>query len=269
MRLPMLTLSVAAAIVATSVFAVQRLSEVHMDRPDFPQTEWLQTEVDKHGSRTLSVLYVGNSHTYVNNIPGMVRQDLEERLDDERIVVHAVIAIGGANLIDYVGQPEVERVLNAIPWDFVLLQGRGAMPLIEDFRSNFQKAVSWFRKNTKHRDTKIVLYETWPYRAGHENYSTIDIQEDDAREPIGMGRLIRREYRKAARRIDATIAPVGTCWMQSPDRQAFYSADGNHASEAGSRLAAEIIAKVISKSLDSPGRTLEPTRLCEAVLADR
>ena len=62
---------------------------------------------------------------------------------------------------------------------------------------------------------------------------------------------MRRAYGEVARRPRVIIAPVGTCWVGSAKRAAFYSADGNHASVAGSRLAANVIAQTIARGVAS------------------
>ena len=58
---------------------------------------------------------------------------------------------------------------------------------------------------------------------------------------------MRNEYEKIAQRKRLVIAPVGRCWVQSPRNAVYYSSDGNHASSAGARFVARVLAKSIAK----------------------
>lgn len=222
------------------------LSDARIDGPGMPDTDWIRARNADHGDRALSVLYVGNSHTYINDVPGAVRRNLESRPEIDRAIVHGVLAYGGAALGDYVGRPDVQNVLNAVPWDVIVLQDRTVMPLDEDLRRSFHRAVDWFAKHARSSGSTVVLYETWPYAPGHENYRLPGVRNAGLTTPETMGRSIKREFRKAARRTGATVAPVGSCWQSATDWLDLYSEDGNHASQSGSALAAEVISGTIA-----------------------
>ena len=67
-------------------------------------------------------------------------------------------------------------------------------------------------------------------------------------------------YREMAEQLGAVLAPVGEEWWQykqaHPETE-MYTSDGEHASETGSRLAAEILLRVILEHDAGKGLTAD------------
>ena len=61
-----------------------------------------------------------------------------------------------------------------------------------------------------------------------------------------MYRWMYASYHEAAEQNDALIADVGKKFYELADSQNLYAENGCHPNEAGSRIAAEVIAEVIS-----------------------
>ena len=183
----------------------------------------------------LKVHFIGNSHTIVNDVPSQVRRQLQASKGAS--VVDSIVK-RGARLISFTRRMDVVSKLEGTGWDVLVLQEASATFVRPEGPSRFHEAIDWFRQRVPAR-TRIVLYQTWPWR-------------DDSRYLRRYGStsqtmwgVMRREYAKAARGARIDVAPVGSCWLDSPERETFYSTDGNHATPAGSRLAADVIARTI------------------------
>ena len=186
----------------------------------------------------VKVLFVGNSHLLVKNVPAQVRQRLLARYAD---VQTRMMAVGGASLSYFVGRADVVKALTRTNWDVVVLQEASASFLSPLGRRSFHKSVSWFLERIAVK-TRVILYQTWPWRTGSHYYGGRQFDEDS------MWSIMRLEYGRISQHRRISLAPVGQCWVQSPRKQAFYSSDGNHASTAGARFAARIIANTITDS---------------------
>lgn len=183
------------------------------------------------------VLIIGNSHVFVNDVPSRLRQLLKASKGATQI---RSITRGGAWLTGFTKRADVAATLRGGDWDVVVLQEATATFFTPRGRQTFHRSIDWFSAHIP-AATRIVLYQTWPWRADSRYF---------AGRPLNAAKLWRdmqAAYAKAARRPRITVAPVGRCWMQSKRRSAFYSHDGNHASVAGSSLAARIIAATIAK----------------------
>ena len=185
-------------------------------------------------AQPLKVLFIGNSHVFVNDVPGRVRQHLEAGGSPVRI---RSITKGGARLIGFSARPRVAAVLRE-QWDVVVLQEATASFLSAAGRSRFHEAVQWFLARIPKR-TRVVLYQTWPWQSGSRY-----LHKHGGTSPR-LWRAMQQEYAKAAAQPRIEIAPVGKCWMKDPHVDTYYSRDGNHASVAGSALAAKVIARTV------------------------
>ncbi|MEM8973695.1 MAG: SGNH/GDSL hydrolase family protein [Pseudomonadota bacterium] len=185
----------------------------------------------------IKILFIGNSHLLVKNVPVQVRGIL---LKTHRGISIRSMAVGGARLSHFAGRSDVAAALKTTKWDVVVLQEASVSFLTAQGRSTFHKSVNWFIRQLR-PETRVVLYQTWPWRTGSGFYGARQFNEKT------MWAAMRNEYQKIAQRKRLVIAPVGRCWVQSPRKAAYYSSDGNHASSAGARFAARVLAKSIAK----------------------
>lgn len=181
------------------------------------------------------VLFIGNSHTLVNDVADQVRRRLEV---SRGTAVVEKIAKGGARLSSFARRSDVVSKLGSATWDVVVLQEASATFVLPDGPKRFHEAIDWFERQIPDR-TRIVLYQTWPWQDDSRYLKRYGTTSE------AMWGVMQREYAKAGKRGRIDVAPVGPCWLRSPARATFYSADGNHASPAGSRLAADVIARTI------------------------
>jgi hypothetical protein len=168
------------------------------------------------------VLFIGNSLTYVNDLPG---------------TVEAVAALGGdiirfgeqsgANLalIDHLnGATNARAAINVQKWDFVILQ-QGPTP-VGICRDSLILWTKMFDPLIKAQGAKTAVFQTWPL-AGPVWFTNIG-----------------ESFRLAAASVNGVLMPVGDAWLRALTEDStlpLYSGDGLHPSSLGTFLAALVI----------------------------
>jgi hypothetical protein len=178
--------------------------------------------------RPLRVLFVGNSFTFGNDLPGLVAELALSRDPPVRLEVETV-ARDGMTLERHWKDGDVPRRLTREAWDVLVLQEQGARPLTDP--GLMEEYAGRFAALARKADTHVILFQTWARLNQPET--------EQARAAT---------YRRIAESVGATVAPVGAAWSRALARRpkpALHAADGVHASPAGSRLAASEILHAI------------------------
>lgn len=173
----------------------------------------------------LRVAFVGNSLTYVGNVPGLVQRlaDL-----DGRSMSHVAIAYPDVSLSDhwYAGTPDVLRDLE--PDMVVLQQGPSTLP------ANMEHLMEWSRRFAgvmAEWGGEPALYMVWPSSARRDAFP-----------------LVWASYRAAARAVEGAFIPAGQTWVEAwtlDPELALYSSDGSHQNDLGALAAAMTIYAVL------------------------
>ena len=179
---------------------------------------------------SLRILFIGNSHTYYNDMPAMVKR----RAEDAGYCCHVtMLAHGGWFLKQHAEEAEARINIMYGNYDYVVLQEH-AHPF--DPGPGFRDAVHRLNGMIRRAGGTPVIYETWARKTEPE-----------------MQESMNRAHRSIAEEIRALIAPVGENWdsyrRSRPDVEV-YAGDGAHASPAGSDFAARIIWEAIREDLD-------------------
>ena len=173
----------------------------------------------------MHILFIGNSHTYYNDMPLMVQQRAINEGFDCRVTM---IAHGGWFLAQHAEEPDVRFNILYGGYDYVVLQEH-AHPIGPE--EKFMAAAVTLNTLIRKAGAMPIIYETWAKKD----------------EP-GAQALMNEGHRRVAREINALLAPVGENWwsyMKSwPDLE-MYDADGAHASPVGSDFAAKYIWEAI------------------------
>ncbi|MEZ4336697.1 MAG: hypothetical protein R3B82_08725 [Sandaracinaceae bacterium] len=179
----------------------------------------------------MKVLFVGNSYTFYNDVPGQVAALAREDAGGPSIETSRV-AQGGATLKLHATETgALERVAEP-GWTHVVLQenSTGTLHSAREYRRSV-------RRLAERATGRVLLYETWARKPGHEVYRS----RWSGGRPSAMLRRVRAELERAANDLGAQIVPVGTAWERCLERYPhleLYDADGHHASPLGSHLAA-------------------------------
>jgi hypothetical protein len=175
----------------------------------------------------LHVLFIGNSLTYVNNLPGI----LEALADSghQALLETRMIAKPDYSLEDHWNDGDARVAIAKGGWDLVVLQ-QGPSSLAESrvLLLNYAKA---FAEPVQQVGARTVLYQVWP---------TADRAADFPR--------ANESYRLAAETVHGLLFPVGEAWLAAARIEAsipLYAFDGLHPSAEGSYLAALVMYAVL------------------------
>ena len=173
----------------------------------------------------MKVLFIGNSHTYFNDMPHLFAEICRENQAEVEV---AMLAHGGRGWDFHIEEPEVRFNILYGNYDAVVLQ-HTAHPMgdLDVMARCGRKLIGWVRE----AGARPILYMTWTAKEDGE-------AAQDA---------MSQAYLSLQRETGCEVAPVGQNWWKyhraHPEVE-LYAADGQHASEAGSRLAAATIAEV-------------------------
>ncbi len=169
---------------------------------------------------TTRILFVGNSLTYVNDLPGMVRA-LADSAGIQGVQT-AQVAKPDYALEDHWNDGQARSVIAKGGWHFVVMQqGPSAVPANRD---NLRQWVAMFSDLIRDKGGEPALYQIWPQQV---NFSDFDASSES--------------YRLAALDVNGAFLQAGNAWRAAWARDpalVLYAADGLHASVAGTYLAA-------------------------------
>lgn len=195
----------------------------------------------------MNILFIGNSHTYVNYLPYQVKFLLKAGAGLENDV--RMVTVGGKSLGWHADQPNTRAALVYHSWDIIVLQQAthpwaGSDTLIRDY-----EALEPLLAKT---GADILAYITWARKERPEDQAEID-----------------SSFERLAADKQITPVPVSRAWQQviaEMDDVDLYSTDGSHAGEHGTYLAASVFYSVISGK--SPAGLPSKTVMYGDVLAD-
>lgn len=168
-----------------------------------------------------SALFIGNSHTFTNDLPGMLAQ-LAASSPDGLDFETAEVTQGGATLQSLYDQPQTLDVLQSRTWTYVVLQEQSTLPLTDP--DAMWDAVRLFDDVIDTNGSLTALFLLWARR----DFPWTQDQITDAYTTIGH-------------EVGALVAPVGLAWEaaldQEPDIE-LHSADGSHPGPGGTYLSA-------------------------------
>ncbi len=118
-------------------------------------------------AKTLKVLFIGNSYTFVNNLPQMVA-DVSSSMGDT--LIFDSYTVGGYAFSDHSTDPLCAAKINSQQWDYVILQEQSLNPSEPSniFFDESYYAARNLDNMIKANDpcTKNIFYMTWGYKDG-------------------------------------------------------------------------------------------------------
>jgi hypothetical protein len=183
-------------------------------------------------------LFIGNSYTYQNDLPALVRA-LGVATPGGALVTE-MAAQGGATLGTHWLTPGTQERIADGGFDFVVLQGQ-SLEAVHD-PDAFDHYARLLADAVDAAGAQGVWFATWARRDGHPDYATIG-------DPAWMTYAIEERYRLAAALHDDVVALVGAAFRLARAELAsivLYDGDGSHPSTAGSLLAACTIFRAMT-----------------------
>jgi PKD repeat protein len=197
-------------------------------------------------AKTKHALFIGNSYTYVNNLPQVVA-DIAASTGDT--LLFDVNAVGGYTLMNHSTDATSLSKIAAGGWDYVVLQEQSQMPSFPI--SQVQTDVFPYAHqldsliHVASPCAKTLFYMTWGRKNG-------DASNCGGWPPVctymGMDSLLRERYLTMANDNHALVAPAGPIWRKLranfPSIE-LYQSDESHPSEAGTYAIACVFYSVI------------------------
>jgi hypothetical protein len=167
------------------------------------------------------VLFIGNSLTYVNNLPAMVEAVARQAGAGDRLRCRGV-AKPNVGLEDHWNDGEALRGIEMERWTHVVLQqGPTSRP---ESRAALRKYAKKFAGPIRMRGARPVLYGVWMPRA-----------------QVASLEAVTESYALAAADVEGDLVPVGEGWRAALRRNPqlpLYAPDNFHPSPMGTYLAA-------------------------------
>jgi len=180
----------------------------------------------KSSQSTLNVLFIGNSFTARNDLPGLIAELAAGR---GHRLKHQLLSIGGASLRTHWNKGEAQKAIHGGKFDFVVLQEQSTLPVKNAARMH--ENIRLFDPVIRDSGAKTALYLTWARQQVPESQKAIT----DAYASIG-------------REIGATVIPVGVAWQKflaKHQQPILHDKDKSHPTLAGSYLAACVFFEVL------------------------
>jgi len=174
------------------------------------------------------VLFIGNSLTTANDLPGLVEK-LSAAGGGQPIACRTV-AFPGYSLEDHWNRGDARHAIAVGGWTMVVLQqGPSALPesrvLLRDYTRRFDGEA-------RRVGARTALYMVWPASARRRDFDSV-----------------KGSYQAAAREVGGLFLPVGEAWRAAWQRDAaleLYGRDGFHPSPLASYLGALVIYQQLS-----------------------
>src|SRR5258707_9277985 len=112
----------------------------------------------------MKILFIGNSFTARNNLPGLINQ-LAAPLG--KSIQHRLISAGGASLRRHWNAGEALKAINHGHYDYVVLQEQSTLPIKNAERMH--ESVRLFDQAIKSAGAKTALYLTWARQSDPES----------------------------------------------------------------------------------------------------
>jgi hypothetical protein len=183
------------------------------------------------------VLFIGNSLTYTNDLPGTVAAMALAAGDT---ILTQTVAAPNLALIDHAaGQTDAVDVIKSGHWDYVVLQqGPTPLPL---YRDTLILATKWLQPYIRDAGARSAQLMVWPSATKRASFDEV-----------------RRSSQLAAKAVGGLFLPAGEAWRaawSAGPRIALYGSDGFHPSELGTYLTALVVFEGLT---GTDVRTLSP-----------
>lgn len=169
----------------------------------------------------LNVLFIGNSYTFANDLPGILSA-MSTTQGSPRDIKTQAVAVAMASLQSLWEKGEAIDAIKKNKWDYVVLQEQSLRPIEDPERMKVY--ARRFHELIANNGAQTILYLTWARKNKPEAQKLID-----------------NAYFSLGKELRANVAPVGVAWqnaLAAAPSMRLYVDDGSHPSTAGSYLVA-------------------------------
>ncbi|HEY6437874.1 MAG TPA: SGNH/GDSL hydrolase family protein [Ignavibacteriaceae bacterium] len=175
-----------------------------------------------------SILFIGNSLTYSNDLPAMVVALAKEKGIELKT---ETLAFPNYGLEDHWNIGSLQQLIASKTFDFVILQqGPSSQSEGRAMLLDYGARIKALCDNTK---TRVAFFMVWPAFA---NIHTFD--------------GVIKNYSDAASATNSLLCPVGAVWkkhFEDTKDYSYYGPDLFHPSQKGTKIAAEVIVEALFK----------------------
>ena len=194
---------------------------------------------------SLRVLFIGNSHTYVNDLPGLF-SGLSEA--GGRPVRTDASTLGGYSLEDHTKTQATLDKIAQDSWSFVVLQEQSVIPTIHYWRYNSMYPASRLLDSLiQLQGARTTFYMTWGWKyGGSQTYG--DSWSPDFRDYFETQESLSVAYQEIAGELSSTMVPVGMAFARARRVDSLvdlWQADYCHATLEGTYLGACLFYAVL------------------------
>ncbi|HTK53900.1 MAG TPA: hypothetical protein VL308_18540 [Gemmatimonadaceae bacterium] len=177
------------------------------------------------------ILFIGNSLTYVNDLPLIVEAlaDSVPGLTPAERLAPAMAAFPDYALEDHWANGTAVRAIDQGKWSVVILQ-QGSSALDES-RVNLREWTKKFDERIRAVGARTAMYAVWPLASRQFDFERVN-----------------ESYTLAATDVNGMLFPVGEAWLAAWRRNAnldLYAPDGLHPSVYGSYIGALVITSML------------------------
>lgn len=185
----------------------------------------------------MKILFIGNSHTYMNDMPQLVKEMVENVTGESCDVF--MLAYSARSLKWHMGEEYFSERFNILhgKYDYCVIQEQ-AHPMTDE--ADTIEYAARIVEMCKKAGTVPVVFETWAEKAKPENQAEMN-----------------RRYHNLAKEQGALLAPIGEVWSKVAENLKdvadadLYWQDGAHASALGAFVTAMVLTKTITGKLPS------------------
>lgn len=183
----------------------------------------------------MNILFIGNSYTHMNNMPGIFEKIAKSKGVDINVVMDAK---SGHTFKMHSERDELFETIRSEKWDYVILQGFSRE--LSESPSYIDSASVPYISNlldsiyANDSNSNVLFFQTWGYKEGFKEREEVSTNQS-------MSDSIRVGYAYVSDLFDLPVVPVGQVWSNfraSNTKIDLYHKDLAHPSYHGSYIIA-------------------------------